>query len=156
MGRLRADARLCDYNIPAPGQCSEQSCTCAGHNEVRSFEEEMVKVQMVCGLYNPDHKTKLLSESALYTTVEQKLTRLTTLEEADEAMGSLMRKKDGAQTSNTDTAEWTERSCKKCQKKFRSDKFKYCSASCRKTGREKNNGKDGDKGDTGKGKCFKC
>ena len=125
LSKLRAAASLCDYNVPAQGACPNDQCACARHNQPTSYEDDMVKMQLVSGLYNQDHKARILAESGTYVTLQAKIDRLVTLEEAEWSLESF-RKKDVAESASINST-WSERTCKRCNKKFNTSKFDFCS-----------------------------
>ena len=88
-GRLKAESKLCDFRIPAPATCSENTCTCPNHGMQISYQDDMVATQLVAGLYNSEHQAKVLSESATLVTLEDKLKRLAVLETSDTSLSSL-------------------------------------------------------------------
>ena len=80
-GRLQAEAKLCDFRVPAPTTCSVDTCICANHGMQISYQDDMVATQLIAGLYNSEHQAKVLSESGTLTTLDDKLKRLSILEE---------------------------------------------------------------------------
>ena len=88
-GRLRAEASLCDFRVSAPTTCDNNGCTCVNHGIKVSYQDDMVATQLVAGLYNADHQSKVLSESATLTTLDAKLKRLQVLEKSDTSLSSL-------------------------------------------------------------------
>ncbi len=58
-----------------------------------SYEDDMMVVQLVSGLYNPEHKAKILSELATYTMVGDKLELLVTLEQSEYPLNSFRGKR---------------------------------------------------------------
>ncbi len=88
-GRLKGESGLCDYRIPTPLTCANDQCTCANHGIEVSFQDEMVSTQLVAGLYNSDHKVRVLSESGDLPTLSAKFNRLSVLEKSDASLSSL-------------------------------------------------------------------
>ena len=81
VARLKSQASLCQFNI-----------TCPSHNPpvLISYADDMVTQQLMAGLRNPDHQSRVLAESTTLTTLNQKIERLQCLE-ATEDSTSLMR-----------------------------------------------------------------
>ena len=79
-GRLKAQAFLCQYEIP---------CKCCTPAEMQSYAEEEVAQRLVAGLRNQEHQRKLLSEAATLTTLEEKINRLQILEMTEESASTL-------------------------------------------------------------------
>ena len=159
MCRLKAAASLCEFSVAAPGRCSNDNCTCERHDERTVYEDDMVAVQLVSGLYSSDHKSKILSESETSKTLTAKLERLVTLEQSENSLSSFSgsRRPDTAAAAAAaavaeaaaaarSAGSRTERTCK-CGKKFWSDRFEFCSMSCRKAGSSSSSTTS---------KCFKC
>ena len=89
LGRLKAEASLCEFRQTAPASCSLNDCHCPNHGIQVSYEDDQVATQLIAGLYNSDHQARILSESASLKTLNDKLQRLLTLEKSDTAMSSL-------------------------------------------------------------------
>ncbi len=79
-GRLKSESSLCDFRVLAPSTCSDNNCACENHGMHVSFQDDMVSTQLVAGLYNSEHKAKVLSESASLVSLDNKLERLLVLE----------------------------------------------------------------------------
>ena len=77
LARLRGKAKFCDFRIRCPNvtNCGQQI----------SYSDDMVAGQMVAGLANSEHQSRVLAEAATLTTLEQKFNRLTCLESTDKA-----------------------------------------------------------------------
>ena len=88
-GRLKAEAKLCDFRVPAPGNCSNDACVCENHGMQVSYQDDMIATQLVAGLYNSEHQVKVLSESSTLVSLEEKLNRLVVLEKSDSSLSSL-------------------------------------------------------------------
>ena len=89
LGRLKAEASLCEFRQAAPDSCSVQTCTCRNHGIKVSYEDDQVATQLVAGLYNSDHQARILSESSSLKTLDTKVQRLLALEQSETAMSSL-------------------------------------------------------------------
>ena len=79
-GRLKAQAFLCNYEIP---------CKCCNPAVMQNYAEEEVAQRLVAGLRNQEHQRKLLSEAATLITLEQKINRLQVLEMTEESASTL-------------------------------------------------------------------
>ncbi len=88
-GRLKSESSLCDFRVKSPPTCADANCTCANHGIYVNFQDEMVGTQLVAGLYNKDHQSRVLSESGDIPTLAGKLTRLLVLERSDASLSSL-------------------------------------------------------------------
>jgi len=76
ISRLKAQAMLCAFN--SKGSCNQNNCSV-------SFSEDMVKSQLIAGLRNPTHQSKVLSEMEVLKTLELVTTRLLALESTERA-----------------------------------------------------------------------
>ena len=76
ISRLKAQAMLCAFN--SEGSCNQNDCSV-------SFSEDMVKSQLMAGLRNPTHQSKVLSEMEALKTSELVTTRLLALESTERA-----------------------------------------------------------------------
>ena len=74
VARLRSQAGLCDYVV---------DCRCGTHV---SYADEMIAQKLITGLVNLDHQSRILSESNDCKTLDEKITRLISLETTDDAM----------------------------------------------------------------------
>ena len=74
-GRLKAEAKLCDFRVTAPNNCSNNACVCENHGMQVSYQDDMISTQLVAGLYSSDHQVKVLSESSTLVSLEEKLNR---------------------------------------------------------------------------------
>ena len=87
--RLKSESSLCDLRVPAPSSCADTDCQCANHGLQVSYQDDMVATQLIAGLYNSEHQAKILSESAVLTSLDDKLKRLLVLEKSDTSLSSL-------------------------------------------------------------------
>ena len=87
--KLKSASSFCDFRVHAPSSCTVAECTCPNHGVAVSYQDDMVSTQLIAGLYNSDHKSKVLSESASLTTLDQKLQRLLVLKQSDTSMSTL-------------------------------------------------------------------
>ena len=79
---LKSASSFCDFRVHAPSTCAAgDGCNCPNHGMAISYQDDMVATQLIAGLYNSDHKSKVLSESASLTTLEEKFERLVVLEQ---------------------------------------------------------------------------
>ena len=76
ISRLKAQAMLCRFHCI--GTCGDNGCT-------PSYAEEMIRSQLIAGLRNSSHQSKVLSEMEILTTLSQLTTRLLTLESTERA-----------------------------------------------------------------------
>ena len=77
VARLKAQAALCSFTV-----------TCSCHENV-SFAEEMVAQQLVAGLRDQEHQSKVLAEASSLTTLHLKVERLQSLEATEESATKL-------------------------------------------------------------------
>lgn len=90
LGRLKAEAALCDFYQNAPNTCAAgDACNCTNHGIRVSYQDDMVATQLVAGLYNSDHQAKILAESAALITLDEKLNRLLIFEKSEASLSSL-------------------------------------------------------------------
>ena len=71
ISRLKSQAMLCDFN---------QGCGCNA-----SYSENMVTSQLIAGLYNQSHQSRILSEVGNLKTLQQLVDRLLTLKSTAQA-----------------------------------------------------------------------
>ena len=76
ISRLKAQAVLCEFQCK--GTCRDNNCT-------PSYAEEMIHSQLIGGMRNSSHQSRVLSEMAALRTLEQLTTRLLTLEATERA-----------------------------------------------------------------------
>ena len=76
ISRLKSQAMLCDF---------VRKCDCPNHDCRTSFSEDMVMSQIITGLFNPTHQSKVLSDMARITTLQALTERLLTLESTSQA-----------------------------------------------------------------------
>ncbi|XP_057292392.1 uncharacterized protein LOC130621057 [Hydractinia symbiolongicarpus] len=76
ISRLKAQAMLCRFSCS--GTCGDNRCT-------PSYADEMIRSQLIAGLQNSSHQSKVLSEMEILTTLSQLTTRLLTLESTERA-----------------------------------------------------------------------
>lgn len=76
ISRLKAQAMLCRFTCS--GTCGDDACT-------PSYAEEMIRSQLIAGLRNSSHQSKVLSEMEILKTLTQLTTRLLTLESTERA-----------------------------------------------------------------------
>ena len=91
LSRLKAQAMLCAFN--GKGSCTQNTC-------VVSYSEDMVKSQLIAGLRNPSHQSKVLSEMEVLKTLEQVTARLLALESTEKASSHLRPSVEVAAISN--------------------------------------------------------
>ena len=73
VGRLKSEAVLCNYFVKC--QCDREI----------TFAEEMISQQLITGLANQEHQSRLLSEAQELTTLQSRIDRLISLETTDDA-----------------------------------------------------------------------
>lgn len=76
ISRLKAQAMLCDFKTD--GTCNTQNCS-------PSYAKDMIRSQLIAGIRNPTHQSKVLSEIASLQTLEDITSRLLALEATDRA-----------------------------------------------------------------------
>jgi hypothetical protein len=86
LGRLKASAALCDFRVAAPATCDSTTCECTNHGIQITYQDDMVATQLVAGLYNTDHQSRILSESADLNNLDKKFKRLLVLEKSDTSL----------------------------------------------------------------------
>lgn len=76
ISRLKAQAMLCDFKTN--GSCESDDCS-------PSYASDMIRSQLIAGIRNPTHQSKVLTEIASLQTLEDLTTRLLALEATDRA-----------------------------------------------------------------------
>ena len=76
ISRLKAQAMLCAFQ--SKGDCGAPTCS-------SSYAADMIRSQLIAGIRNATHQTKVLTEIATLKTLEQLTTRLLALEATDRA-----------------------------------------------------------------------
>ena len=76
-GRLKSEAILCDYKV---------KCKCG---ENLSFAEEMISQQLITGLVNPEHQSRVMSEAQDLPKLQDKIDRVISLETTDDATANI-------------------------------------------------------------------
>ena len=82
VARLKAKAALCDFNV---------ACTATEPPTLCSYAEEMIAQQMIAGLRNQQHQSKILSDASLLPTLQSKIERLQSLETTEESASEMQR-----------------------------------------------------------------
>ena len=80
LARLRAQAALCEFRITCPNS------TCASQV---SYVDDMISGQMIAGLANMEHQSKILAEAAMLDSLQKKFDRLVSLETTDQSTSHL-------------------------------------------------------------------
>ena len=91
-GRLKSQAVLCDYKV---------TCNCG--TKV-SYANEMISQQLVTGLVNPEHQSRVMSEAQDLPDLKSKVDRLISLETTDEATTNIR----SATTSRSSAAKFSQ------------------------------------------------
>ena len=81
IARLRSQAALCEFSVTASVPCDDDIT----YNVQVSFGDEMIAQQLIAGLFNHDHQSKILSEAASLPTLREKIDRLQALETTQES-----------------------------------------------------------------------
>ena len=76
VARLKAQATLCEFKVA----CQSTTCDC-----VVSYADEMISNQMISGLRDQEHQTRLLAEAATLSTFAEKFDKLVSLETTDKS-----------------------------------------------------------------------
>ena len=98
---LKAESSLCDLRVAAPATCGAIDCNCTNHGIQVSYQDDLIATQLIAGLYNTEHQSKILAESANLPTLEDKLNRLLVLEKSDASLSSLSHPENSANTNFT-------------------------------------------------------
>jgi hypothetical protein len=77
VGRLKAQAGLCKFNV---------ECRCG--NKV-SYADEVISQNLVSGLANAEHQSRIISEATTHTDLKSKIDRLISLETTDDATSKM-------------------------------------------------------------------
>lgn len=80
VARLKSQASLCQFTV-----------TCTSHNPATqvSYADEMVTQQLIAGLGNQQHQSRILAEASTLTTLAQKIARLQCLESTEESTSQM-------------------------------------------------------------------
>jgi len=89
ISRLKSQAMLCDF---------VRRCDCTDGNCRTSYSEDMLMSQVITGLFNSLHQSKILSDMAKITSLQELTERLLTLESTSQATTHF---KPDAQTTST-------------------------------------------------------
>ena len=80
VARLRSHAVLCQFKIA----CSDHT-----RETFVNYSDDMVTQQLISGLKNPQHQSRILSEAAALPTLQQKIERLHCLESTELSTGMM-------------------------------------------------------------------
>ena len=118
MGRLRSKAQLCLFS------CSTH-CTC-GREVSMSYSEDAIAAQMIAGIHNKEHQSKVLAETATKETLKEKFDLLLSLETTDKSAAQL-----GTESRSGLAAQQAGRKFEKCDRCGRGKHYnkKECPAS---------------------------
>ena len=77
LSRLRGKAKFCQFQVSCPNsnQCGQ----------LVSYSDDMVAGQLIAGLANSEHQSRVLAEAATHTNLDQKFSRLICLESTEKA-----------------------------------------------------------------------
>ena len=80
VARLKSQAALCQFNV-----------TCSAHTPPTpiSYADEMVTQQLIAGLRNQQHQSRVLAEASTLTTLAAKIERLQCLESTEESTSQM-------------------------------------------------------------------
>ena len=102
VAKLKAQSTLCAFVV----RCKSNGC-----DEEVSFAEEMISTQMISGLRNHDHQSRILAEADKLSGFQEKFERLANLEKTDNSTSHL----GGRQIGQTFGANATKSDYKKKQ-----------------------------------------
>ena len=85
VGRLKAQAALCGFVV----KCTEANCGTADRPTYVSYAQDIISHQLLAGLRNQEFQSRLLSEAATLTTLNEKVARLQVLESTEECSNVL-------------------------------------------------------------------
>lgn len=88
VARLKAKAFLCKFEVVVP---TDVACTTCDPGRTISYADQMVAQRLVAGLYNLDHRRRVLAEATTLTTLDAKVKRLQLLETTEESATILHR-----------------------------------------------------------------
>ena len=80
VSRLKSQAMLCNF---------KRKCDCEDNNCTTSYSEDMIKSQVIAGLRDVSHQSKVLTEVSALPTLQQLIERLLTLESTARATSHL-------------------------------------------------------------------
>jgi len=103
ISRLKAQAMLCAFQCK--GTCGNDTCT-------PSYAEEMIRSQLIAGLRNSSHQSKVLSEMEVLKTLDQLTTRLLTLEATERASSEFQSPHQTTSVSDVTAVKYSTKSTK--------------------------------------------
>ena len=87
--KLKAKASLCHFVVTGKYKCSE-ACTKDIDKELLvSYRDDMVESQMVAGLYNPEHRTRIMQEADKLKSFDDKFKALATMHSTEVSTSKL-------------------------------------------------------------------
>ena len=81
LARLKSQANFCSFQVQCP---NTTDC-----NQKVSYSEDMISSQMIAGLVNNEHQTRVLAQAAVLVTLQQKFDLLVSLETTDKSTSKL-------------------------------------------------------------------
>ena len=102
VARLRSQATLCKFSVQVAMTCDHDETY---HAQV-SFSDEMISQQLITGLFNQDHQSKILSEVASLPTLREKINRLQVLETTQESASMMKTAHPPAQLAATHGSQY--------------------------------------------------
>ena len=151
--RLKAKANLCEFTVQGTYKCSNGCAKDIDMNLRVSYRDDMVESQMIAGLYNPEHRSKIMMEADKLTSFDDKYKALATMHATDFSTGELDSTRTNARRSDY-KQEKNQRKCD-CGKSIQSKNQQHtkCMA-CHK--KDWNKCSCGDLKPPGRAKCRKC
>ena len=151
--RLKAKANLCAFAVQGTYKCSN-GCAKDVDMDLRvSYRDDMVESQMIAGLYNPEHRSKIMMEADKLTSFDDKYKALATMHATDFSTGEL----DVTRT-NARRSEYKQEKCQRkcdCGKSIQSKNQKHTKCiDCHK--KDWNKCSCGDLKPPKRPKCRKC
>ena len=92
VARLRSHAVLCQFKI---------ACTEHLRQIFINYTDDMVTQQLISGLRNQNHQSRILSEAAALPTLQQKIDRLQCLESTEQSTGLMQSSAPTTPSNNT-------------------------------------------------------
>ena len=104
---LKSRASHCEFKVAQTYRCSENCDQDMDKTLTVSYTESMVEGQMIVGLYNPEHRTRIMQDATQYPSFDDKCKMLSALHATDLSTSEL-------ETSGSGTAKSAYKSNKKC------------------------------------------
>ena len=147
---LKSKATHCKYKVTHKYMCSARCAADMEKTDTVSYSQNMVEGQLIVGLYNPDHRQKVMTEATQHPTFDDKVRFLAGLHATEASTAEL----DESSAGGVRSTYKSTRKCSKCGSLVNSKNTQH--KKCLKCFNEDKKTLTSDKTGKGKTKTCKC